>query len=191
MNGVRQSVCAQRRVFSYRARGFRTVGGNATGKDELPDGTAGAIDDAHRFHQARRAGHVDLPHVFYVENAGGLGIEDESQVDDGLRTGLAQQIDQLPAASLTAQVHLFKPEERRTFGWAPVYAHHAKVGQQRKQSGSQVPRYSRDQHRPFRWHDYFGGAPGLGGGALPLMGGPPGPPGRMMPGAGGGASGPK
>ena len=70
--------------------------------------TAGAIDHAHRFHQPRRTGHIDLPHAFLVENAGALGIEHERQMENGLSAGLAQQLDELPATGLAAQVHLFK-----------------------------------------------------------------------------------
>ena len=78
----------------------------------MPDGAAGAIDDTYSFHQAGRAGHIDLPHAFQVKNAGALRIENESQVQDGLRSGLAQQVDELAAAGLAAQVHFFKAVER-------------------------------------------------------------------------------
>ncbi len=94
-------VCARKwRVFLHRAAGLRTISRNAAGKDELPDVAAGAVDDADRFHHARGAGNVDLPHALEIEHAGLLRVENEGEMDDGLRAGCAQQLDQWPGTKL-------------------------------------------------------------------------------------------
>ena len=138
VDGVRQRVRAQRRVFFHRAVGLRPIRGDAAGINKLLDVAAGAVDDADRFHHARGAGNVDLPHPLDVENAGLLRIEYEGEMHDRLHAGGAQQLDELQTTGLAAQVHLLKAGERGFCGWAHVYAHHAKFQQKRKQPGSQI-----------------------------------------------------
>src|SRR5271157_4703531 len=155
VDGVWQGMRAERSFLFHWPRCFRAISRHAAGKDELPDVAAGAIHDAHRLHYAGRPGHIDLPHAFHVNNTAAQGIEDEGEMDHGGCAGRAQQLNQLPAGRFAAQVHLLVSRQRnRTVGWAHIHAHHAKVGEQRKQPDAQVSRYTRDQYRAFRRHDY-------------------------------------
>src|SRR5271166_5438391 len=130
VNGVRQGMRAQRRFLLDRSRRFRPISRHAAGKDELSDVTASAINDADRFHDASGSGYIDLPHALDVENAAAQRIENEGEMDNGARAGLAQQLNELPARRFAAQVHLLESRYwKGTFGWAHVNAHHAKVSQ--------------------------------------------------------------
>ena len=119
----------QRRLLAYRARGFRPVGRDAAGKDELLDLAAGPIHDADGFHHPGRSGDIDLPHALDVENPAALRIEDEGEMDDGTGAGVAQQLGELRATGLAAQVQGWNSSWPEVDRWAHIHAHHVKIGE--------------------------------------------------------------
>src|SRR6516162_7934826 len=80
MDCVGQRMRRKREVLLHRSRSFRTVSRHAAGENKLANVSSSAVHDADGFHDAGRAGNVDLPHTFHVENAGALRIDNERQV---------------------------------------------------------------------------------------------------------------
>ena len=69
VQGIRQRVRAERRVFRDRRRQVGAIGRYAAGKEELPNrGGSIPVRFANRFHHARCAGHIDAPHLVDIEN---------------------------------------------------------------------------------------------------------------------------
>ena len=127
VNRIGQSVSAKWSVFLYGACSLRTVRRYTAGKDKAANIAAGAVDDADRFHHARCAGNVDLPHALHIENAGALRVKNKCEMNDGLGPGVAQQFDELAAAGLATQIHFLELQRRGSFGWAHIDAHHTKL----------------------------------------------------------------
>ena len=67
----------------------------------------GAVTIGYRdcLHNASDAGDIDLPHAVDVEDAGLLGVDDESQVYNGLYISFANEVSQTAASRLFAEIH--------------------------------------------------------------------------------------
>src|SRR5262249_41277701 len=112
LQGIRQALGVERRVFRDRLGEIGAVHQRAAGEDEIVDPAQHAVVLGDGLSDAAGAGYVDQPHVFLVDHARAQGIKHEGQVRHGLRAIFAHELQELVAGAFFGKVDLLKARER-------------------------------------------------------------------------------